>query len=149
MADALRVEGTTATDVGLREYNIGEWSGLTRGDIATRWPAELLSFDRGELDAPPGGESREEFDLRVAAAGRRIAHLSASTKGARVLLVTHGGVVRSFARLAGLAERHVGHLAGYWGVSDDSGIQPCEPVDLLSPGVPSGHGEGETAQASL
>ncbi len=152
MADALGVEGSRAIEMGLREYDVGEWSGLTREEISTRWPGELLSFDRGELDAPPGGESRQSFDLRVSSAGERVAALATATGAERVLVVTHAGVVRSFARLAGLPEQRMGHLAGYWGVCDAIGLRPRDPVDLIGPATSDdgdGGDGGEIAQLSL
>jgi broad specificity phosphatase PhoE len=69
-------------DPGLREIDIGSWSGLTRAEIAERFP------DGGR----PDGESHEEHAARVRAAVVRIArdHL-----GERILLVGHGGTIRS------------------------------------------------------
>jgi 2,3-bisphosphoglycerate-dependent phosphoglycerate mutase len=150
MADALGAERPPAVEVGLREYDLGEWSGLTREEILTRWPAELQQFDRGELDAPPGGESRQAFDLRVAAAGNRVAELTGATKAERVLVVTHAGVVRSFARSAGLPERHMGHLSGYWAtVGRTGGLRPRDPVELLAPVSREDEEGDEIAQLSL
>ncbi len=149
MAQTLGLEGPPAADPGLREYDVGEWSGLTREEISDRWPAELASFDRGDLDAPPGGESRQTFDLRVSSAGGRVAALATAAGAERVLVVTHAGVVRSFARLAGRPEQRMGHLAGYWGVCDASGLRPREPVDLIGPDSADDGDGGEIAQLSL
>src|SRR2546423_530921 len=49
------------THPGLRERNGGDWQGLTRDDIDARWPDALLALRRGEIDAPPGGESDAEL----------------------------------------------------------------------------------------
>jgi broad specificity phosphatase PhoE len=70
------------TDPGLREIDIGSWSGLTRNEIDERFP-------NGER---PDGESREQHAARVLAAVERIARENA---GRRVLLVTHGGTMRA------------------------------------------------------
>jgi len=69
-------------DAGLREIDIGSWSGLTRAELEARFP-------HGER---PDGETREEHSARVVAAVERIAraHL-----GGTVLLVTHGGTMRA------------------------------------------------------
>src|SRR5947199_1696320 len=32
---------TLELDVGLREFDVGEWSGLTRPEIEDRWPGQL------------------------------------------------------------------------------------------------------------
>jgi broad specificity phosphatase PhoE len=75
----------------LRELDVGEWGGLTRGEIAIRWPAELVQFDSGDADArPPGGESRRELGLRV---GRAAMALVLRHAGRRIALVTHLGVI--------------------------------------------------------
>ncbi len=70
------------SDPGLREIDVGSWSGLTRKELAERFPA-------GER---PDGESRKEHAERVLAAVERIARKHPS---ARILLVTHGGTMRA------------------------------------------------------
>jgi len=70
------------TDPGLREIDIGSWSGLTRAEIEERLPG-------GER---PDGETRDEHAARVLAAVERIARANA---GRRILLVTHGGTMRA------------------------------------------------------
>jgi broad specificity phosphatase PhoE len=69
-------------DAGLREIDIGSWSGLTRPEIDARFPGGKR----------PDGETHEQHGARVRAAVVRIAreHL-----GERILLVTHGGTIRS------------------------------------------------------
>jgi broad specificity phosphatase PhoE len=115
----------------LREYDVGAWSGHTRDEIETEWPGYLSRFSQGELDYPPGGESRAGFDERVAQAGRWVAARARANLSQRVLVVSHGGVVRSLARQAGQPETRTGHLAGYRGSIGTGGLFPTEPVDLL------------------
>ena len=69
-------------DRGLREIDIGSWSGLTRAEITERFPD----------GSRPDGETHEEHGARVREAVVRIArgHL-----GGRILLVGHGGTIRS------------------------------------------------------
>ena len=69
-------------DAGLREIDIGSWSGLTRAEIADRFPDGRR----------PDGETHEEHGARVREAVMRIArdHL-----GERILLVGHGGTIRA------------------------------------------------------
>jgi len=69
-------------DAGLREIDVGSWSGLTRAEIAERFPD-------GQR---PDGESHEQHGTRVRAAVMRIAR---EHVGERILLVTHGGTIRS------------------------------------------------------
>jgi probable phosphoglycerate mutase len=70
------------TDPGLREIDVGSWSGLTRAEIEERFPD-------GER---PDGETRDQHATRVLAAVERIAR---DTPGRRILLVTHGGTMRA------------------------------------------------------
>jgi broad specificity phosphatase PhoE len=69
-------------DPGLREIDVGSWSGLTRTELEERFP----DGDR------PDGESRAEHAARVLAAVERIAR---DHHDDRVLLVTHGGTMRA------------------------------------------------------
>ena len=73
------------TDPDLREIDVGAWSGLTRAEIAERFP----DGDR------PGGETREQHSVRVLAGVERIAR---AHPGERVLIVAHGGCVRALQR---------------------------------------------------
>jgi len=131
IASGLGLAAEHAIEPGLREYDVGAWSGFTREEIEQRWPGELLRFSQGELDAPSGGESRAAFDVRVAEAGRAVASLAIASGFKRVLIVSHGGVVRSLTRGAGLPELRTGHLAGYRGSFEQGGLFPSEAVDLL------------------
>jgi broad specificity phosphatase PhoE len=69
-------------DRGLREIDVGSWSGLTRAEITERFPDGKR----------PDGETHEEHGARVRDAVVRIAtaHL-----GKRILLVGHGGTIRA------------------------------------------------------
>ena len=98
---------------GLREYDVGAWSGRTRDEIMELWPGELEAFDSGRLEHPPGGESRSAFDRRVREATVRLCQIIAAAGAGRTLVVTHGGVLRSMARQHGEQEQHVAHLCGY------------------------------------
>ena len=131
LADGLGLRRVPVIDEGLREFDAGEWSGHTLAEIEERWPGEVERFTHGLVDSPPGGESRQVFDRRVAAATIRIADLATRAGAGSVLLVTHGGVIGSVARSAGLVRRHTGHLAGYFGRITERGLCPEEPVDLL------------------
>ena len=76
---------SVTADPELREMDVGSWTGLTLAQIEDRFPG-VTNHD---------GESRNAFDTRVIAALRRIASANA---GARILAVTHGGVVRALQR---------------------------------------------------
>jgi len=82
-----------APERNLREYDFGEWDGLTPAELRARgfWAA----VGQDAEFAPPGGEGFNAAARRVDAALRTIA--SAHT-GQRVVVVTHG-----LALAAGLA----------------------------------------------
>jgi broad specificity phosphatase PhoE len=67
---------------GLREVDVGSWSGLTRAEIEQRFPGA----ERHD------GEPRERFRARVVGAVTAIAERHA---GERVLIVSHGGALRA------------------------------------------------------
>jgi broad specificity phosphatase PhoE len=70
------------TDRDLREIDVGSWSGLTRAEIAERFPDGTR----------PDGETHEQHATRVRGAVTRIAR---DHPGGRVLIVGHGGTIRS------------------------------------------------------
>lgn len=74
-------------DPGLREIDVGSWSGLTRDEIEERFPGAT------EHD----GETREAHLDRVRSAVEAIA---ARHLGERVLIVSHGGSIRTLRRHA-------------------------------------------------
>ena len=89
--------GEVSTDEGLREIDVGEWTGLTIDAVESRWGDELKAWRAGELDAPPGGEDRHAFLQRLLAA---LEHVREAHGDKRVLVLTHGGAI-------GRLERHL------------------------------------------
>jgi broad specificity phosphatase PhoE len=147
LAEALTPSPPVRVEPGLREYNVGDWTGLTREEIEARWPGALAGFSTGQLTAPPGGEERGVFEGRVLMAGRRIGAAAAVSGLERLLVVVHAGVVRALARAVDTAEYHVGHLAGYRGTYAEGGLFPTERVNLLGPEGEAGVGETAIAPA--
>jgi broad specificity phosphatase PhoE len=141
LAGSLHLVASLTLDPGLREYDVGAWSGHTRDEIEARWPGEIARFGSNEM-APPGGEDRAAFEARVAAAGRRLGQAAESAGASRVLVVAHGGVVRALARAAGQPEHRIGHLAGYWGSQAAGGLFPDRAVNLLDGEEVGDAGEG-------
>jgi len=92
---ATRLGLPVVEDAGLREIDVGSWSGLTRDEIAARDPDGFKRWLRGEIGHD--GETREQLTERVVAAVERIAHAHA---GETVLVVTHGGAIRALRRHA-------------------------------------------------
>ena len=74
----------------LQEIDVGSWSGLTRDEVASRFPAAYqrwLAFVAGWDD----GESYDDLAQRVVPAVLRLANRH---PGDRLLVVTHGGPIR-------------------------------------------------------
>lgn len=77
----------------LRELDWGAWTGRTLEEVAAAEAEELArQAAAGWEFRPPGGESRRELLARVRAALAAAAHRH---PGGRVLVVTHGGVLRA------------------------------------------------------
>lgn len=112
VAEALGL-GPVVVDEGLRERCGGEWQGRTGAEIEERWPGMREAWRRGELAAPPGGESNEQLLDRVdAALGRAIA---ATPEDRVTLVVTHHGVLRALLRRVGqLPVESIPNLGGHW-----------------------------------
>jgi probable phosphoglycerate mutase len=94
----------------LRERDVGSWSGLTRAEIEERWPGYLAA-----RRSPP------DFEGDVELLARTRAGLSAAVDGSRtgdVLVVTHGGVVRTIERSLGATPDKLPNLAGRWILAD-------------------------------
>lgn len=82
-------------DPALREIDVGSWSGLTRAQVAERFPEGYARWLEGEIGHD--GETREQLAGRVLRAARAIA---GRHTGETVLVVTHGGVIRALRRHA-------------------------------------------------
>jgi broad specificity phosphatase PhoE len=121
IAEALGVPLTIEPD--LAERDVGAWSGLTFDDIEAGWPGAL---EAGEQ--PDGWESDEEVADRAIDALRRLAK---DNSGGRVLIVTHGGLIRSVERSLGLASPHLANLGGLWLTLDGDEITAGERVELI------------------
>ena len=81
------------SDAGFREFDIGAWEGLTREQVAERYPEELARLEAGEDVALGGGENYGRFCARVDASLLRLREQLAP--GQRGLVVCHGGVIGS------------------------------------------------------
>ena len=86
------------TDARLRERNLGIMQGLTPGEFEGRHPEEAARFYSNDPDyVVPGGESlRQLFDRSVECAE----DVARNNAGKIVLIVGHGGVLRSFLHKA-------------------------------------------------
>jgi probable phosphoglycerate mutase len=86
-------------DAGLREVDVGDWSGRAQSEIEAIDPEGFRRWQQGGKGWS-GGESYEEMGERVVAA---VLRLAARHPGQTLLLVTHGGSIRACrATAAGL-----------------------------------------------
>ena len=78
-------------DPRLREFDFGEWDGLTFDEVARREPelSERYWSEPGTA-APPGGESWNDAAARV---GTAVAALAGAHPGADIVAVAHIGVI--------------------------------------------------------
>jgi broad specificity phosphatase PhoE len=76
---------------GLREVDVGAWSGLTRAEAEERFPEHYRRWVAGE-EGWDDGETYAELSDRVVAAVRTIA---AERPDDRILVVAHGGSIRA------------------------------------------------------
>lgn len=100
-------------DARLRERDVGEWSGLTRAEIEERWPGALA-----ERRSPSGWEDDDRLAHRALAALHDLAFIA---RGTTIVVVTHGGVIRTIERHLGAEPEPVPNLSGRWMVADDDG----------------------------
>jgi len=120
-------------DADLREMDVGDWTGLTRAEIEDRWPGELAAWSEGRSESTMGGESRAHLTARARSTLVRVA--AQASPGDRVLLVSHGGLIRNLDRALGLLPHGIGNLMGRWYQVDDAGsLAAGGLVSLADPG---------------
>jgi probable phosphoglycerate mutase len=111
---------------GLRERDVGAFSGLTRAEIEARWPGILA---HAPLD-PPEAESRRAVAARAVATLHRIAAVHPDCD---VLAVTHGALIRAVEAHLGVAEPGPPpNLSGRWVSISDGRLTAGERVAVLA-----------------
>jgi probable phosphoglycerate mutase len=94
-----RIGLSVGLDAGLREVDVGEWSGRVQSEIESSDPEGFRRWRAGGKGWN-GGESYEQMGERVVATVLRIAQRH---RGRTILIVTHGGSIRACrATAAGL-----------------------------------------------
>lgn len=106
VAATLRGAPVVQTDSGLREINVGQLAGKLPREIEAEFPHYIEALRRDPWHARrPDGESMADLARRAKITFDRLCALHA---GQRVLVVTHGGVVRVAVSLAlGEDSKHV------------------------------------------
>lgn len=95
VADALGIP--VAVEPGLIETSFGDWDGYTFAEIQERWPAEMRDWLASTAVGPPGGESFDFVDQRVAAARDKILR---TYGGKTVVAVSHVTPIKLMMRQA-------------------------------------------------
>lgn len=112
-----------SVDDRLREFDLGERTGLTLAEFEQKMPDEHAAFLRGDVGAVPGAESSEDVAARMLAALRDAwASLAVGECG---IVVSHGAALRTgIVALLGLPPSAAGVWHGLancgWAVLDDS-----------------------------
>jgi broad specificity phosphatase PhoE len=79
-------------DARLREFSLGERTGLTNEEFASRFPAQAEALRAGRWDPVPGMETSEELAARVSSA---LVQLAESIEpGETAAVVAHGGAIK-------------------------------------------------------
>ena len=95
------------------EISFGDWDGHTNQEVAANWPDHFEQW-RGDVKiAPPGGESLEEFDVRVQ---NGLAEILKKYEGQTVIVVSHVMPIRGFLKSA---------LQAGWPAYWRSSVAPC------------------------
>jgi probable phosphoglycerate mutase len=112
-------------DPRLREFDLGDRTGLTRTEFAEAYPEEYREFRAGHYDVGPGAEARAEVVARVTACVEEV--LAALSPGECGVVVGHGGALKvSVLELLGWSEGMAAGLHALencgWAVLQDSGV---------------------------
>jgi probable phosphoglycerate mutase len=113
-------------EADFRERHAGEWQGLTKAEIEAEWPGYLAERRR-----PPGFESD---DVLLERTGGALDRVLAAHADARVLVVSHGGVIyRLEEHLGEDAVVRIPNLGGRWFGHDGSTLALGERILLVEP----------------
>jgi len=82
---------------GVAEAAFGDWDGHSFAQIMERWPDELQAWLASTAVAPPGGETFDDVDARVAQARER---LVATYPGKTVVVTSHVTPIKMLVRQA-------------------------------------------------
>lgn len=124
--------GPVTVDADLRERSVGEWEGLTVDEIEAGWPGQMTAYRERRIPSPPGGEDAPTLVARTSSALDRLAR---RRPGQRVLVVSHGGVIRALERALGDPSMAAGvpNLGGRWFHWVDGTFVPGDVVVPLGP----------------
>jgi broad specificity phosphatase PhoE len=81
------------TDVGLREVDVGTWTGKSHDEVAALYPEEWSAWESGLDVRRGGGETYAELAERMESS---ITRICTRIEHGPVLIVSHGGSIKSF-----------------------------------------------------
>lgn len=91
-AEILQLRPAVIENTDLREIDFGFWEGKTFAEIVKGWPDDVREWSTwSEQFSFPGGENTGRFIERIHAVKKRID----SCTDERILIISHGGVIRS------------------------------------------------------
>lgn len=121
-SDCLRAKETAAVfsrflrcpilpDANLRERDLGDWTGLSLGEIEKGWPGRLEAWRQRRAPGPPGGETDQEVAARVT---RALLGHPTDDPGTLRLIIAHAGLLRGLLASSGMADEEIPPLGGRW-----------------------------------
>ncbi len=119
--------GPVQLDPRLREIHAGPWQGLTHTEVDSGWPGYLQEGRR-----PDGFESLDEAAQRAVEGIQAIAERH---RGGEVLVITHGGIIRSLSGLGKHPLTRIPNLGGAWFTVDGDRLTRGEFVEVLEPEI--------------
>jgi broad specificity phosphatase PhoE len=87
-------------DARLRERGYGCFEGLTRAECETNYPGAWERYMADRRVTPPDAEPQADVVARVTAAMRVVSTAASEAESTAVLVVSHGGAIRSFVHEA-------------------------------------------------
>jgi broad specificity phosphatase PhoE len=91
VGEAINVE--VELDPKMREVDVGTWTGKSYDEVADLYPEEWAAWDQGLDVRRGGGETYGELAIRIKDA---ITAIAARHDHKRILVVSHGGSIKSF-----------------------------------------------------
>lgn len=114
--------GPVALDPRLRERDAGPWTGLTRNEVERAYPGWLEGHRR-----PDGYETDEALADRTLPALLDLPEDPLAT----VLVVAHGGVIRTLERLLGAEPEYLPNLGARRATRCDGAVHLGPRIDLI------------------
>jgi broad specificity phosphatase PhoE len=97
-------------DPDLREVDLGQWTGKRHDEIEALFPEEWAAWSQGLDVRRGGGETYAELAERIE---RAVVRITAAHAGKRVLVVSHGGAIKSYvAKILAASSEGLRALAG-------------------------------------